>query len=419
MDQFLIRNMSKNILLLITMYPSKLRISTPICHLFVKQWQKMGYDVRVVYFRSMFPAVYSSLARLFPKTAERFIGNQAELDTNYDVVKYEHDGVKVMSPPIYKYIPHRGYPKSSVKKAKMQILEFLKEEGMTPDIIIGHFYNPQMELLSQLKKDFPKAKTCVVLHESSLDTVKLSYAKNYQELFNSIDIVGYRSLPIRLAFEGQLNPKPKAFLAYSGVSEAFLSTAPEREWKSDPMRNFIYVGQFIKRKFPCEVTDALLSVYPEKDYHLTYVGREELLFDEVKQYVASKGAADITTFTGQIPRNAIIEHLDKSDCFIMISKAEVFGLVYLEAMARGCITIAAKNEGMQGIIEDGVNGFLCEAGNVDELASIIERINKMTATEKKQISDAGRKTAEEMSDYNVAKAYIEAVENSRSNGKEQ
>ncbi len=401
------------------MYPSNLRVSTPICHLFVKQWQKMGYNVRVVYFRSMFPAVYSSLARLFPKTAERFIGNQAELDTNYDVVKYEHDGVKVMSPPIYKYIPHRGYPNGSIKRAKAQILEFLKEEGMTPDIIIGHFYNPQMELLSQLKENFPKAHTCVVLHESSLDTVKLSYAKNYQELFNSIDIVGYRSLPIRLAFEEQLDPKPKAFLAYSGVSETFLTTLPERVWKDGPMHNYIYVGQFIKRKYPQEVTDALINVYPNMDYHLTYVGREELLYNEVKQYVASKGADGNTIFTGQIPRTSIIEHLDKSDCFIMISKAEVFGLVYLEAMARGCITIAAKNEGMQGIIEDGVNGFLCEAGNVEELASIIGKINMMPATEKKRISDAGRKTAEEMSDYNVAMTYIEAVENSRSNGKEQ
>ena len=402
--------MSKNILLITTMYPSELRVSTPICHLFVKQWQKMGYNVRVVYFRSMFPSIFYWGAALFPRLAERLTGNQVDMDTNYNTVKYEHDGVRVMSPAIYKYIPHRGYPKRSIKKAKKQIVDFLNEEGMTPDFIIGHFFNPQLELLSILKKDFPKAKTCVVLHEGSLDTIKLGYPKTYQSLFNSIDIVGYRSLPIKLAFEQQLEPKPRAFLAYSGVSEPFLSTVPVRKWSEGKIRDFIYVGQFIWRKYPQAVTDALLMQYPQKDYHLTYVGKEELLYNEVKQYVISKGTAENTTFTGQIPRNAIIEHLDKSDCFIMISKAEVFGLVYLEAMARGCITIAAKNEGMQGIIEDGVNGFLCEAGNVEELASIIEKINKMSASDKKRISDAGRKTAEEMSDYNVAKTYIEAVE---------
>ena len=402
--------MDKNILLITTMYPSKLRISTPICHLFIKQWQRMGYNVRVVYFRSMFPAVYSMMARLFPRAAERYIGNEAELDNNYDVVRYEHDGVQVMSPPIFKYIPHRGYPHRSIQKARAQILDYLKEEGMVPQIIIGHFYNPQMELLPLLKKTFPEAKTCLVLHENSLDTIKMSYPKRYQELFNDIDIVGYRSVPIREAFERQLSPKPKAFLAYSGVSEEFLRPAPAREWRDGAIRNFIYVGQFIKRKFPEAVIDALQEVYPDKDFHLTYVGREELLYEETRQHVASLQCEDVTEFTGQIPRNEIIGYLDNSDCFIMISRGEVFGLVYLEAMARGCITIAAKNEGMQGIIEDGVNGFLCEAGNVQELEGIIQKINSLPASEKKRISEAGRKTAEALSDYNVAKTYIEAVE---------
>ena len=38
----------------------------------------------------------------------------------------------------------------------------------------------------------------------------------------------------------------------------------------------------------------------------------------------------------------------------MISELETFGLVYIEAMAAGCITIASRNEGFDGIIKDGV-----------------------------------------------------------------
>ena len=87
----------------------------------------------------------------------------------------------------------------------------------------------------------------------------------------------------------------------------------------------------------------------------------------------------------------------------------VFGLVYLEAMSRGCITIAARNEGMEGIIENGVNGFLCGAGDAEELASIIRHINSLSAVEKQSISDKAKKKATELSDYNVAKRYIETV----------
>ena len=70
--------------------------------------------------------------------------------------------------------------------------------------------------------------------------------------------------------------------------------------------------------------------------------------------------------TGRKPREEVILMLDRADCFIMISRDEVFGLVYLEAMARGCIVVASRGEGMTGIIEDGVNGFLCAAGDENE-----------------------------------------------------
>lgn len=41
----------------------------------------------------------------------------------------------------------------------------------------------------------------------------------------------------------------------------------------------------------------------------------------------------------------------------MISRNETFGVVYLEAMAAGCITIASRNVGYDGIIVDRVNGI--------------------------------------------------------------
>ena len=112
---------------------------------------------------------------------------------------------------------------------------------------------------------------------------------------------------------------------------------------------------------------------------------------------------------GNIPRKQVIKLLDESDCMLMISYGETFGLVYLEAMARGCITIGSRGEGMVGIIDDGVNGFLCEAGNSDELSEIIGRINLLTPSEKKRISNNAIKTATKFSDYNVAKNYINAV----------
>ena len=91
----------------------------------------------------------------------------------------------------------------------------------------------------------------------------------------------------------------------------------------------------------------------------------------------------------------VVEHLKNSAVFIMISRKETFGLVYLEAMATGCITVAARGEGFDGIIEDGVNGFLCEAGNVAELTEIIRKAIE---------------TAIELTEEKAAKRDLEAIE---------
>ena len=99
----------------------------------------------------------------------------------------------------------------------------------------------------------------------------------------------------------------------------------------------------------------------------------------------------------------------QSDIFIMISKNETFGLVYLEAMATGCIPIASRDEGFDGIIRDGENGFLCEAGNVEELAKIIDKINLMSSNELQKISQKAIETAKRFTDKEVARRYIEDV----------
>lgn len=70
----------------------------------------------------------------------------------------------------------------------------------------------------------------------------------------------------------------------------------------------------------------------------------------------------------------------------MISRSETFGLVYLEAMARGCITIASWREEFDGIIEDGMNGFLCEAGDSEDFARVIKKIRQMSVAELSRIS---------------------------------
>ena len=372
----------------------------------------MGYEVMVIHLRSMFPAIYTIGAKMFPGLAKKYVGNHVEMDRNMKMVKSDQDGIPVFSFPIYKLFPHGKYTTNVINRKVREIETLLDAEGYMPDIIIGHFYNPQLEIVAKLKELFPHAKTCVSLHEDG-ETVKALLGKKSEDIINAIDIIGFRSVPIQKSFESFFGSQHKSLLCWSGTPEFFLKTpsVKERVFTDGPVHGFIYVGQTIKRKFPKQTVEGVHKAMGNHPYKLVYVGSKDIGYPETQEYVIDHHLEDKVTFTGKIPREEIIRYYDESDVFIMISMGEVFGLVYLEAMSRGCITIASHNEGMEGIIEHGVNGFLCEAGNADELASIICHINNLSAEEKKAISDKARAKAAELSDYNVAKYYIDSVIN--------
>lgn len=70
---------------------------------------------------------------------------------------------------------------------------------------------------------------------------------------------------------------------------------------------------------------------------------------------------------------AKLEYLyNSSDIFCMPSLVEGFGLVYLEALARGLPIIATPNTGAADIIEDGREGFIVPIRNVEALAEKLE-----------------------------------------------
>lgn len=58
--------------------------------------------------------------------------------------------------------------------------------------------------------------------------------------------------------------------------------------------------------------------------------------------------------------------------FVMPSHPEGFGIVYLESMANGCITIGTEGEGIADLIHSGENGFLVPADDPDSIVQVIE-----------------------------------------------
>lgn len=66
---------------------------------------------------------------------------------------------------------------------------------------------------------------------------------------------------------------------------------------------------------------------------------------------------DFITYYGKLDKKEIKKMYSNMDIFIMPSKYETFGLVYVEAMSQGVPIIYTKGQGFDGYFDEGVVGF--------------------------------------------------------------
>ena len=392
----------KNILLITSLYPcDDIRITnnTAVCHYFAKEWVAMGYNVRVVFNYNVYPRIFYPFMKMFRKQMSNIFGVSIQDVYVGEHLQYEKDGILVDLIPIRKSRPGAGFSDDVIEMQVESIKRVIDKNGFKPNFVLGHFTHPNLELVVKLKEHYGTIGTI------SLHGPENGFSETDAQLFKKVDFVGYRSYPTKWSFEKLYGLKPH-FLCPSGVPEKYITHSRNFE---NGVSRFIYVGTFMKRKYASCLVPAIAKAYKEDKFSITFVGDG----DDKKQIVSKaekNRCSDKIHFTGRIPREEIFCHLDKSDVFIMISKIETFGLVYLEAMARGCIVVASKNEGMDGIIKHGVNGFLCKAGDETELQQIIEYIKQMNPEQLNEMSVESIKTAKQYTDYNVARDYIRAID---------
>ncbi|MCM1119556.1 MAG: glycosyltransferase [bacterium] len=80
-------------------------------------------------------------------------------------------------------------------------------------------------------------------------------------------------------------------------------------------------------------------------------------------------------FLGSLPNREIAAHMAAADCFVFASKTETQGIVILEAMAAKTPVVAVRASGVEDLVEDGVNGYLCpeeEENYTEQLLRVLQ-----------------------------------------------
>lgn len=143
------------------------------------------------------------------------------------------------------------------------------------------------------------------------------------------------------------------------------------------------------------------------DAKLKIVGDGKLK-NEILELVKKENIDDIE-FIGRVPNSKIGEILNTADIFINTSNKDNMPLSLFEALACGLPVISTNVGGIPDYFTDGINGFLIEPNNKEQLTNkILYVLNNQDEVQK--IIDNGYQTFEKLTLRNLKSEYLKLYE---------
>ena len=379
--------MGKNILILTHQYSSDAKPNgrwTKVVSYFAQEWAKDN-NVLVIINSTKFPKIYYFFGWMM-RIVARLTSKDPALITDQNwrhSFDFLDNGIRVYNRPMLKFLPHGKYFKFQLDNQAKEIISILNENNFKPDIIDGHWLNPQLDLILTLG-DYYNAKTALVVHSEAV--TKRYYTRSNERKLNQLDIVGCRShYGAKTLFE-KLKLKQIPFVCSSGITDKYAQTAIENKviFQSG-QKKIVTIGRLMDWKCIDSAIEGVDEALKNLDYHYQIMGDGPEM-QSLQNLIDKRGISEKVKLLGRLPREQVLVNLKDADVFVLISEHETFGLVYLEAMLQGCITVAAWEGGVDGIIKDGVNGFLCKQDDPEDLAAVIKKIVQLAPDKLQEIS---------------------------------
>jgi glycosyltransferase involved in cell wall biosynthesis len=177
--------------------------------------------------------------------------------------------------------------------------------------------------------------------------------------------------------------------------------------KSHPFFNFISTGSLIQRKSMDLLIEAFFEAFQgNKNIKLLIFG-EGPERPKLEKMIQELGLKDNVFLMGMVDRKEIAKTMSESDCFVLASKLETFGVAYIEAIAMGLPVIATKCGGPEDFVNTN-NGILIPVDDKNALISAMQNmLNKAGTYDHKKISDTIKK---QFAPENIAKQLTKIYE---------
>jgi len=267
----------------------------------------------------------------------------------------------------------------NVRKARFSIFKIRNAiKRFEPDIVfstLGH-----LNLLISMIRPFLSKKIKFIARESNTVSIQNKQEKYpnlfnflYKFFYNNFDLIVCQSNYMKNDLINNYDIKnAKIVVINNPVDTEYIKKMLKKSnqlFLDKNKVNLLAVGRLSKQKGYDLLLQALSKL--DKKFHLTILG-------EGNEEIYLKALAKTLKIQNQVLFMAFQEnpykYMSQADLYILSSRYEGFPNVVLEAHTCGTPVVAFDCPGgTSEIIENGVNGFLCQCGKVDAL---VEKINK-------------------------------------------
>lgn len=249
---------------------------------------------------------------------------------------------------------------------KRALRDYVKGCGV-PEVVHGHFYVNGF-FCRWLKRKFG-VRCLVTEHSSELfsDRIGFLHRRMMKRAYEGADCV----IAVSEALKGRMEryTTRKVHVVGNVISGNFHYAERPR----NKGFRFLSVGRVTESKGMRTLIEAFEELQSDlEDVSLTIVG-DGALRRELEAHAGKRGLRVL--FLGEVGHERLPEIYRQSDCFVLPSLMETFGVVYVEAMACGLPVIATRCGGPEEFVDDS-NGILVSVGSRAELCEAMRKVRE-------------------------------------------
>lgn len=165
----------------------------------------------------------------------------------------------------------------------------------------------------------------------------------------------------------------KSVVLPNGIDEFWHNNNYKRTSKpADKNLSILFVGKVDHNK-NIETTIEAIKILIQDGYKIKYKIIGKIYDPKYKKLIEEN---NFITYLPFCNKKELLNHYREADIFVMPSKKETFGLVYVEAMSQGLPVIYTKDQGFDGFFKDGTVGYAVTYNSAKQIVASIKKVEE-------------------------------------------